>query len=144
MRANGRTNHGAILGALFLLTGAGAALALPACGGSQAPAQGQDALDADPPAGHVAQGGPTHAELKQGIDAIKAERYDEAKPLLEKAVEQSPKSSEAHFYLAVARERTGDRAGAEDAYKKSLAIDPNGMEAMTNLSALYLDDPACP
>jgi Tfp pilus assembly protein PilF len=140
MRANGRTNHGALLGALFSV----AALALPACGGSQAPAQGQDALDADPPAGQPTQGGPTHAELKQGIDAIKAERYDEAKPLLEKAVEQSPKSSEAHFYLAVARERTGDRAGAEDAYKKSLAIDPGGMEAMTNLSALYLDDPARP
>lgn len=121
-----------------------AASLLPACGPSAPPPNTGDDLDANPPVGQSTQTPNNTAEMKQGIEAIKAERFDEAKPLLEKAAEQNPKSSEAQFYLAVARERTGDRAGAEEAYKKALAIDPNAMEALTNLSALYLDDPAKP
>jgi tetratricopeptide (TPR) repeat protein len=116
-----------------------------ACGGSQKP-DGQESLDADPPqtAGEQPNPGADQSDLKTGIAAIKAEKYDEAKAAFEKAVAANPKSAETHFYLAVAREKTGDKKGAEEAYKKSLAIDGNSIDAVQNLSALYLDEPARP
>jgi Flp pilus assembly protein TadD len=75
---------------------------------------------------------------------VKAERYAEAKPFLEKALAAQPSNAEAAFYLALSLEKTQDKAGAEATYKKALAADPALAEAAENLAALYLDDPPRP
>lgn len=122
-----------------------AALALGGCSGTQNK-PGQESLDADPPAGSVdpEAAGKADADLARGIAFVKNEKYADAKPHLERAVEQHPKNAEAAYYLGVSRERTDDRAGAEAAYKKALAADPGFAEAAQNLAALYLDDPPRP
>jgi Tfp pilus assembly protein PilF len=121
-----------------------AGVALAAC--APPPAQAPEPLVADPPPG-AAEGtsaGEAASELSRGIAYVKSERWAEAKPHLEKALAARPKSSEAAFYLALASEKTMDKAGAEAFYKRALAIDPAFAEAAENLSALYLDEPARP
>lgn len=126
----------------------GLALALAACGAPQQQESPDDVsmLEADPPAG-AAQGAATGAaatELQRGVAYIKNEKFEDAKAHLEKALEAAPDSAEAAFYLGVAREGTGDRKGAEEAYKRALKSDPKLGDAAQNLAALYLDEPARP
>jgi len=122
-----------------------AALWLAACGGpQQAPAE--DPLVADPPAGsdEGASKGAAGTELNRGVAYIKNERYEEAKAHLQKALELKPGSAEAAYYLGLASEKTGDRAGAEASYKRALKSDPALAEAAVNLGAIYLEDPPRP
>jgi tetratricopeptide (TPR) repeat protein len=74
---------------------------------------------------------------------VKAEKFAEAKEHFQKAIGVKP-SPTAYTYLGIADEKTGDRPGAESAYKSALAVDPGFVEAAQNLSALYLDDPPRP
>jgi Flp pilus assembly protein TadD len=115
-----------------------------ACGGAQS--EQAEPLTADPPQGAVenADRNASKTDLSRGIAYIKSEKFADAKPHLEKALEKNPKNAEAAYYLAVAKEKTGDRPGAEQDYKRALAIDPKFAEASENLAALYLDDPARP
>ncbi|AUX22341.1 hypothetical protein SOCEGT47_028420 [Sorangium cellulosum] len=115
-----------------------------ACGGAQEPPR--EALSADPPLGgdEAAQQGASATELDRGIAYIKNERYEDAKRHLERALEHEPGSAEAAYYLGLAREKTGDRAGAEASYKRALEGDPKLEAAALNLAALYLDEPPRP
>jgi len=100
----------------------GAALSLAACGGLQVVPQ--EPLVADPPLG-ASEGAATGAsgtELQRGIAYIKNEKYEDAKAHLEKALELKPDSAEASYYLALAKEKTGDRPGAEAAYRSLFAV----------------------
>ena len=114
------------------------------CGGTQE--QPADPLTADPPEGAIEQSnqGAGQTELQRGIAFVKNEKYADAKPHIEKAVAANPKSAEAVYYLAVVHEKTGNRPGAEENYKKALSLDPSFAEASQNLAALYLDDPPRP
>jgi len=105
----------------------------------------EPALTADPPvgAGSVADDGAAQTELDRGVAYVKNEKFAEAKEHFQKALAIKP-SPTAWTYLGVTAERTGDRAGAEDAYKNALKVDAGFVEAAQNLSALYLDDPARP
>lgn len=127
------------IGAAFII-----AAAVSACGGQQQPPP--EPLDADPPlgAGEGAATGAAGTELQRGVAYIKNEKYEEAKVHLEKALELTPRSAEAAYYLGLAKEKTGDRPGAEAAYKKALEADGHLTEAALNLAALYLDDPPRP
>ena len=121
-----------------------AGLALFAC--APKPADAPEPLIADPPPG-AAEGtsaGEAASELSRGIAYAKTEHYAEAKPHLEKALASQPRQSEAAFYLALANEKTMDKAAAEALYKRALAIEPGFAEAAENLAALYLDEPARP
>ena len=116
--------------------------ALAACGPAEPPRP--PPLTADPPIGaSSADDGAAATELQRGIAYIKNDKYPEAKQHLEQSV-QLKKSSEGEYYLGVVREKLGDKAGAEEAYKAALELDPAFAEAVANLSALYLDDPARP
>jgi tetratricopeptide (TPR) repeat protein len=125
-----------------------AAAGLIACGPE--PQAKPPALEADPPLdegkGQVqgpASGSATNA-LNRGTAYLKNEKYDEAIAELTKAIETNPKSIQAHFYMGLAKEKKGDRAGAEQAYKAALDIDPSLPEAAGNLAAIYLDEPPRP
>lgn len=75
---------------------------------------------------------------------IKAERYDEAIPLLQKVVAKNPSDADAWNYLGFASRKLGKTKEALDYYTKALAIDPNHKGAHEYLGELYLlmKDPA--
>ena len=130
--------------AYWALLAAGLSLSIAACAATEATPK--EPLVADPPLSGAAalEEGVAATELSRGIAYVKNEKFEEAKGHFEKALEAQPSSVEAAFYLGVAREQTGDRMGAEDAYKRALASDPKSAEAAGNLSALYLDEPSRP
>jgi Flp pilus assembly protein TadD len=105
-------------------------------------APADDPLVADPPPDEGAEG--SNESLSRGVDYIKTESFAEAIPHLEKARQEDPRSAEAAFYLAIAHERTGNKKAAEEGYKTALALDAKLIEAVQNLSALYLDEPPRP
>ena len=75
---------------------------------------------------------------------IKAERYDEAIPLLQNVVAKNARDADAWNYLGFASRKVGKTAEALDAYNKALAIDPKHKGAHEYLGELYLlmKDPA--
>jgi Tfp pilus assembly protein PilF len=116
-----------------------------ACGPSEPPKD--PPLVADPPlassGGPVPDDGAVQTEMERGMAYAKAERWAEAKEHFEKAIAVKP-SALAYAELGVAYEKTGDKPGAEKAYKQALSIDPGMSDAATNLAALYLDEPPRP
>ncbi|MCK6590477.1 MAG: tetratricopeptide repeat protein [Polyangiaceae bacterium] len=94
--------------------------------------------------GQTAQKSPSSADLQRGKAHLEEGKFAEAKDLLEKARAGDPKNVEAAFYLALAKEKLGDKAGAEQAYMDALKLDPKLAEAAANLTALYLEEPARP
>jgi Flp pilus assembly protein TadD len=103
-------------------------------------------LTADPPlvsSGRSADDGAAETEMARGTAYVKNEKYAEAKEHFEKAIAIKP-TALAYSYVGIADEKLGDRAGAEEAYKNALRLDPAQTEAAQNLAALYLDDPPRP
>jgi tetratricopeptide (TPR) repeat protein len=83
---------------------------------------------------------PTNSDdVKKGIAAMKAGNWNAARDAFEAALKKNPKQADAHFYLGVVMEKTGDKAAAEKHYKDALAADPNLDEAAVNLTAFYID-----
>ena len=60
-----------------------------------------------------------------------------AESLLNAAVKLAPKFAGAHGNLGLVRKRRGDVAGALDAYREALALDPRDPAILGNLAALY-------
>jgi len=118
-----------------------AALALSGCAGEEPPKA--PVLTADPPLESDAGDGAAQTEIERGIAFVKNEKFAEAKDHFKKANAIKPTPT-GWTYLGVTEEKTGDRAGAEGAYKNALELDPGFAEAAQNLGALYLDDPARP
>jgi Flp pilus assembly protein TadD len=138
-----KTPHAPAIARLGWILGAALA-ALPACGPAEAPRE--PVLVADPPLGpegSTADDGAVQTELDRGVAYVKNEKFTEAKQHFEKAIAMKPTPA-AWTYLAIVKEKTGDRTGAAAAYKSALAIDAGFVEAAQNLAALYLDDPARP
>jgi Tfp pilus assembly protein PilF len=85
--------------------------------------------------------------IDQGRAAISRGDTDAAIDLLEKAVAQSPKSAEAHFYLATAYESAGGKSGMfgaakwvpklKDEYEKTVALNPKYVDARFALVGFY-------
>ena len=75
---------------------------------------------------------------------IKAERYDEAIPLLQNVVAKNARDADAWNYLGFASRKVGKTNEALDAYNKALAIDAKHKGAHEYLGELYLlmKDPA--
>jgi Flp pilus assembly protein TadD len=120
------------------------ALGLGACTPPEPPRD--PPLTADPPLqseGASASDGAVQTEIERGLAFVKAEKWAEALDHFKKAVAIKPTPT-ASTYLGVALEKSGDRAGAEEAYKNALKADPGFGEAAQNLSALFLDDPPRP
>ena len=111
------------------------------CAGCGAEPARDPVLVADPPlgaSGNAADEGAVQTEIERGVAYIQNEKFAEAKAHFEKAISIKPSAS-AWTYLGISADRTGDRAGAEKAYKSALELDPTFAEAAQNLAALYLD-----
>lgn len=74
----------------------------------------------------------------RGAELLLEDRPEEALHWLETAVRIEPRLVEAWVNLGVARRRAGADEGAETAYRRALAIDPESTSAYRNLGTLLL------
>lgn len=91
------------------------------------------AMAADPPS------------LKQGIANYNRGYIAKALPLFEKAVQQAPGNASAHLWLARAYQRQGGQANlekAQRAYQQVLSLQPDNVEALTQLGEMWSWNPA--
>lgn len=72
--------------------------------------------------------------LEEGIVQYRAENFEEAQLLLEKARAEQPGSSVAAFYLGMARKQGGDLAGAIRALTDAAALKPPVLDAYLELA----------
>lgn len=72
----------------------------------------------------------------RSAEALRASEEAEALELAEIAVRLAPQLADAWVNLGVARRRTSDLAGAEEAYREAIRIDPDHLPAFQNLTTL--------
>jgi tetratricopeptide (TPR) repeat protein len=83
--------------------------------------------------------------LKQGISNYNRGFVAKAIPLFEQATRQNPQSEEAFLWLARSYQKQGtpaDFTKAKAAYQKVLQLNPNEVEALSNLGEMWSWDPA--
>lgn len=74
--------------------------------------------------------------LLNASELMRQGRPESAAPILRALVKDSPRLAQAHRLLGVALHELGDLAGAEDAFRRALALEPGLIEAATGLSEL--------
>ena len=81
---------------------------------------------ADPPSAQQPTPEPSAARLvAQAVDLRDAERYAEALPLLDQAVELAPEAASVYAYRGEVRERTGQLDAALTDFDRALELDPS-------------------
>jgi CheY-like chemotaxis protein len=75
--------------------------------------------------------------LKEGVVALKRERYDEAVQALLRGLEADPFNDLLHYYLAMAYEKTGQVFRAIDHYEKAVHVNQDFYDAIISLANLY-------
>jgi tetratricopeptide (TPR) repeat protein len=125
--------------------------ALGACGGPAQPADAPDpslgpakpASSATAPAAGGGTDGPVAAstsdDVTKGTAAVKAGDWTGARAAFEAAIKKNPKQADAHYYLGLVMDKTGDRPAAERNYKTALELQPDLLEAAENLTAIYVE-----
>ena len=73
----------------------------------------------------------------RAVDALSAGDYALAESRLNDVLKLAPSFAAAHGNLGVLKRRRGDTAGAFDAYRQALALDPRDPSVLGNLAALY-------
>jgi tetratricopeptide (TPR) repeat protein len=81
---------------------------------------------------------PEDADYTAAVKAIKADKYAEAIPLLQRVVGRDAKNADAFNWLAYATRRNGDPAASLPLYQKALAIDPKHRGAHEYIGEAYL------
>ena len=131
----------------------GIALAvLTACGGPPQPANQPDPSLAPPagdtpatpsaakPGGTEGAAAPsTSDDVTKGTAAIKSGDWNGARAAFEAALKKNPKQADAHYYLGLVMDKTGDRVAAEKSYKTAIELQPDLQEAAENLTAIYVE-----
>jgi Tfp pilus assembly protein PilF len=82
----------------------------------------------------------TSDDVTRGISALKAGNYNDARSAFEAAIAKNPKQADAHYYLALVMDKTGDRAAAEKGYRQALSLSADLPEAAENLIAVYIEE----
>jgi tetratricopeptide (TPR) repeat protein len=77
-------------------------------------------------------------DFQQAEYLIKAEKFDEAIPLLQKVVADNPRDADAWNYLGFASRKIGKLTEALGYYDKALKLNPNHKGANEYLGELYL------
>jgi Flp pilus assembly protein TadD len=93
----------------------------------------------DDPAQDVAPKISVPVAFADGEAAFKAGKYDDAKAIFERYVEQRPKNPWGHYMLGLSAWKKGDAMGAEKAYEDALAIDPSHVKTLLNESRLFIE-----
>jgi len=117
-----------LVATMVLLLGAG----LPAL----ARADGGGGGDGDRPSS--SGGTPADPDYTAGVRAIKADRFAEAIPPLQRVVSRDPRNADAFNWLAYATRRNGDPAASLPLYEKALAINPKHRGAHEYIGEAYL------
>ncbi|MDB5220853.1 MAG: Domain containing protein [Myxococcaceae bacterium] len=78
-------------------------------------------------------------EVTKGTAAVKAGDWTAARAYFEAAIKKNPKQADAHYYLGLVMDKTGDRAAAEKSYRTALDLQPDLQEASENLTAIYIE-----
>jgi tetratricopeptide (TPR) repeat protein len=81
---------------------------------------------------------PEDADYTAAMKAIKADRFKDAIPLLQRVVGRDTKNADAYNWLAYATRRNGDPAASIPIYQKALAIDPKHRGAHEYIGEAYL------
>jgi Tfp pilus assembly protein PilF len=115
----------------------GAFLVLGCAGSPPQPAE-EPSLE-EPAATSDASVPASNADVEKGMAALEQQDFEGAKAILGEARKKDPKDAQAAFYLGIALEGTGDKAGAEREYKAALELDPKLPDPAVNLSQLLLD-----
>jgi Tfp pilus assembly protein PilF len=118
---------------------------MSACSGSPPPPAADPSLsDAPSSSGSAASAPASNASVEKAMSALQNQDFASAKTILEQARKDDPKDAQAAFYLGVADEGLGDQAGAKEAYRAAIGLDPKLPDPAVNLSQLLLDgkDPA--
>ena len=68
-----------------------------------------------------------------------AARFPDTLPILEKLAQDYPNSARVWLYLGTARSRMGDKKKAESAYRRSLELSPDSVEANNQLGVLLAE-----
>lgn len=118
--------------------------ALVALSGCPKPAPADDPSLTDPPAVTDGPPGPDAPPMARGSYMIEHEQFAQAIPEFDKVLAEDPNNAEATYYRALSYDKTGDAKKAEHGYRAALALNPELVDAMVNLGALYLDDPPRP
>jgi tetratricopeptide (TPR) repeat protein len=125
-----------------------ACITLAACGGPAQPADKPDPSLAPPTPATAAPApggtdGPaatsTSDDVTKGTAAVKSGDWTGARAAFEAAIKKNPKQADAHYYLGLVMDKTGDRAAAEKSYKTALELQPDLQEAAENLTAIYVE-----
>jgi tetratricopeptide (TPR) repeat protein len=86
----------------------------------------------------AARPAPDDPDYTAGVQAIKANQFTTAIPLLQRAVGRDPRNADAFNWLAYATRRSGNPAGSIPIYQKALAIDPKHRGAHEYIGEAYL------
>jgi predicted Zn-dependent protease len=78
------------------------------------------------------------AEMMVARGHIKAERYKDAIPQLQKVIAQQPQNADAWNLLAYSQRKIDDLTASLENYNKALSIDPSNKDAHEYLGELYL------
>jgi tetratricopeptide (TPR) repeat protein len=78
------------------------------------------------------------ADYAQGEYLVKAEKYEEAIPLLKKVVAKEPKHTDALNYLGYCHRKLGKLDEAKAYYEEALKLDPNHLGALEYQGELFL------
>ena len=81
---------------------------------------------------------PADPDYTAAVKAIKADRYAEAIPLLQRVVARDPRNADAFNWMGYATRRNGDPAASIPIYQKALAIDPKHRGAHEYIGEAYL------
>jgi len=90
-------------------------------------------------AGADAVASSTSDDVTKGTAAIKSGDWNGARAAFEAAIKKNPKQADAHYYLGLVMDKTGDRVAAEKSYKTAIELQPDLQEAAENLTAIYVE-----
>lgn len=81
----------------------------------------------------------TSDDVTKGTAAVKAGDWNGARASFESAIKKNPKQADAHYYLGLVMDKTGDKAAAEKSYRTALELQPDLQEASENLTAILVE-----
>lgn len=80
------------------------------------------------------------ASFAEGEAAYKAKKYTDATAIFDRYTAEKPDNAWGHFMLGLSAWKGGDLAKSERAFKAALAIDPDHLKSLMNLSRVLIEE----